>query len=50
MNIDDAIKEVPEDVGVEFKDKQLKAIKCFCTGQYVYASLPTGTENQGCCH
>ena len=42
MNIDDAVKKVSEDIGVEFKDKQLEAIKCFCAGQDVFMSLPTG--------
>ena len=41
MNIDDAVKKVSEDIGVEFKDKQLEAIKCFCAG-HVFVSLPTG--------
>ena len=41
MNIDDAVKKVSEDIGVEFKDKQLEAIKYFCAGQDVFVSLPT---------
>ena len=42
MNIHDAVKKVSEDIGVKFKDKQLEAIKCFCAGQDVFVSLPTG--------
>ena len=42
MNLDDAIDESSQQIGLRLKDKQIEAIKAFCSGQDVFVSLPTG--------
>ena len=45
MNIKGTVRKVSEDIGVEFKDKQLEAIKCLCVRQDIFISFPTGYGN-----
>jgi len=42
MEVDKAIEEVSKDIRIQLKDKQLEAIKHFCSGKDVFVSLPTG--------
>ena len=42
MDISRAISVVSMELGLELKDKQVKAIERFCEGSDVFVSLPTG--------
>ena len=42
MYIQNAVKEILEQIKVHLKDKQIKAISRFCSGNDVFVSLPTG--------
>ena len=42
MEVDKAIEEVSKHIGIRLKEKQLEAIKHFCSGKDVFVSLPTG--------
>ena len=45
INIKGTVRKVSEDISVEFKDKQLEAIKCLCARQDIFISFPTGYGN-----
>lgn len=42
MDVDKAIVEVSNDLGLTLKEKQREAIKGFCLGRDVFVGLPTG--------
>ena len=42
MNLQEAIEEVSQQIGVRLKEKQVDAIISFCSGNDVFISLPTG--------